>query len=357
MEGTQTKHNSVLEYLLDLNADHSKAFINSQRSRRIYRQNYKTEIAVMKCMDGRVHIPIYTNTPLGIIQPWRNIGGKFDLGWPHYKETIQDWTDYCVSKGRKSLVFTTYHYAKGFEGESAEIVTHRGCAGFGYNTKNAMAASLDLKEQFVNDFMNDSIYVVQCGVETDFNTLILHGDNGQTLDLSEVKFENDLEILAELHKMYPSFPNDVIADMLPLVKGNIQHTAMIKQSSRPKVDMEHKEKVLAFGRGFDWLHEPNLALIIGPYDIDLVDPIVKAAGLLLKNIKEGRVQEDEGLVLLASAIYMEEGSKERLAERKARTLAKHAWGVIEKHVPEVAKYFTVVTATCDLNTRKLNILD
>ncbi len=356
MEGTQTKHNSVLEYLLDLNADHSKEFINSQGTRRIYRQNHKTEMAVMKCMDGRVHIPVYTNTPLGIIQPWRNIGGKFDLGWPHYKETIQDWTDYCVSKGRKSLVFTTYHYAKGFDGESAEVITDRGCAGFEYDTEKAKAASLELKEQFVNDFMNDSIYVVQCGVETDFNTLILHGDNGQVLDLSDVKFENDDEILTTLHEMYPSFPADVIADMLPLVQNNIEHTAMIKKEGH-KVNIEHKEKVLAFGRGFDWLHEPNLALIIGPYDIDLVDPIAKAAGLLLKNIKEGRVSESEGLVLLASAIYMEEGSKQRLAERKARTLAKHAWGVIEKHVPEVAKYFTVVTATCDLTTRKLNILD
>jgi hypothetical protein len=357
MEGTQTKRNSVVEYLFDLNEQHSKAFINSQRSRRIYRVKHPTEIAVMKCMDGRVHIPVYTQTPLGIIQPWRNIGGKFDLGWPHYKETIQDWTDYCVSKGRKSLVFTTYHYAKGFEGESLEIIKYRGCAGFGYDTENAKAASLELKQQFVNDFMNDSIYVIQCGVETDFNTLIFHGDNGETLDLSEAKFDNEAEIIAKLQEMYPTFPIDVIKDIVPLVTGNIEHTAMIKKADRPKVDMEHKEKVLGFGRGFDSIHEPNFALIIGPYDIDLVTPIVKAAGLLLKNIKEGRVTEDEGLVLLACAIYSKAGSKQRLAERKARTLAKHAWRVIEEHVPEAAKYFKVVTVTCDLNTRKFNLLD
>lgn len=38
---------------------------------------------------GRAHQPsVDTHTPLGIIQPFRNLGGMFDLGWPHLGEVL-----------------------------------------------------------------------------------------------------------------------------------------------------------------------------------------------------------------------------------------------------------------------------
>jgi hypothetical protein len=68
-----------------------------------------------------------------------------------------------------------------------------------------------------------------------------------------------------------------------------------------------QEQVLAVGRGFDWLHLPNKALIVGPYrfvdfkhcckafrmtrfiSYNLGDPIATAGSLLLSNLKDGRI--------------------------------------------------------------------
>ena len=44
---------------------------------------HPTAIAVLKCMDGRFNISVATQTPPGIIQPFLNLGGIFDLGGPH----------------------------------------------------------------------------------------------------------------------------------------------------------------------------------------------------------------------------------------------------------------------------------
>lgn len=65
------------------------------------------------------------------------------------------------------------------------------------------------------------------------------------------------------------------ADLLPLVQGNIRHVAEVRGTAR-ELDIEHREWVLCLGRGFDWLHMPNQALIIGPYSPDLADPVRNA---------------------------------------------------------------------------------
>ena len=47
--------------------------------------------------------------------------------------------------------------------------------------------------------------------------------------------------------------------------------------------------MICLGRGFDFLHTPNLALIIGPYSPDLADPLRKAAGIIQSNMEAGRI--------------------------------------------------------------------
>jgi hypothetical protein len=42
-------------------------------------------------MDGRLNLPVMTQTAVGIIQPFRNLGGKFDLGWPFFQATLETW--------------------------------------------------------------------------------------------------------------------------------------------------------------------------------------------------------------------------------------------------------------------------
>ncbi|KFC49974.1 hypothetical protein DK37_23330, partial [Halomonas sp. SUBG004] len=64
---------------------------------------HPTSIVVMKCMDGRIHIPHATQTPLGIITPFRNLGGIFDLGWPYLGELLTETVLQATQSGRATL--------------------------------------------------------------------------------------------------------------------------------------------------------------------------------------------------------------------------------------------------------------
>ncbi len=346
-----------IEFLLEVNEKNSKEFLNQQAARVIYRRMYGTEFAALKCMDGRLLFPDLTQTPLGIIQPYRNLGGVFHLGWPFFQQAIEGWKKYSDSKDRDSVVFVTYHFSRGDK--------HRGCKGHGYDTDKARSSSLSLKKEF--DFVygdasmqgRNKLFAVQVGVETDWEALILHGEDGQTVDLSDIKETSDESISKLLISLYPSInavaPN-VIRDFIPLIRGNILHTQEIQAKNRPVQDADHREWIVAIGRGFDWLHEPNKALIVGPWQDNLSDPIRIAISLAKHNKEEGLLDGNK-IVLLTSGIYREtEGEEPRLAELKTRYLKDVAMAVIEKDFKELLPDIEVLMTTVDLNTRKINVI-
>lgn len=343
------RKSDLVQFLLDHNKEQSKIFSSpdSVLWRRQYRAKHPTEIAALKCMDGRLHLPVMTNTPLGIIQPFRNIGGIFDLGWPFFGVVLKDWVDYAVSRGRDSLILVTYHYSKGDK--------HRGCKGFGYDTEAAEAAATQLKAQIESVFGKGHavVYPVLIGIETDEDALILHGRNNKIMDLStQTNIDEDL-LLNELHSLFPDMKTQIVQDLLPLVVGNIGHIQEVRASGRKPVDSDHKEQILGIGRGFDWLHLHNKALLVGPFSYDLGDPIAKAAGILLDNLQKGRIPKQEGVVLLSSAVYRDEaGVEPGLSREKAISLAKFSFETIQNHVPELIPHLSMLVGTVDMNTRE-----
>jgi carbonic anhydrase len=67
-----------IDWLYDVARRYSAAYCDPEASmaRERHRARHPTAIAVLKCMDGRINIPIATNTPPGIIQPFRNLGAS-----------------------------------------------------------------------------------------------------------------------------------------------------------------------------------------------------------------------------------------------------------------------------------------
>lgn len=342
--------NTGIDYLLDLNTRHSQAFMDLATERRRYRGEHPTEIAALKCMDGRLHLPVMTQSALGIIQPFRNLGGIFNLGWPFFQATIDQWVDYSISRGRHCLVFVTYHFARGD--------THRGCRGFNYDTDAAKAAAINLKNQFDSVYgMGGAVVPIVCGIETDLDALILHGDDGRSIDLANAKESSQLELEEMLRSLYPSMPERVIRDLIPLIRGNIKHIAEIRTTNRPIEEAEHKEWVLGVGRGFDWLHVINTAFIVGPFDPNLSVAIETAGRLLKNNIDEGRIDAD-GVVLLTSAVYRDEAGPEyHLSREKALFLSKFALNIIKDKVPDLANHLQILTGRTNLNTRKFEVIE
>ena len=114
--------------------------------------------------------------------------------------------------------------------------------------------------------------------------------------------------------------------------------------------------MICIGRGFDWLHMPNLALIIGPYSPDLADPIRKAAGIIEANMQAGRIPDD-GFLLLAETPYHEVGVDHARIELKSRFLSGFAADVIRNEFPKLAEKMHVLTAVLAWHSRAMEIID
>ncbi len=319
-----------------------EAFLARER----YLALHPTAIAVMKCMDGRINIPVATNTPPGIIQPFRNLGGMFDMGWPHLGEVLAQYVQRMVRSGRRVLILITYHFSRGD--------VHRGCSGFNCDTEVAFAHTRQIQSQMEAIFgaAHGSVYPLICGFETDEDALLLHSSDGRILDLSgDISVD---ELMAELAIRFHDMPSDLRGDLLPLLAGNLSHIKGLRQERRSLV-VEHREWMICLGRGFDFLHTPNLALIVGPYSPDLADPIRKAAAIIERNMADGRIPDD-GFLLLASVPYDEIGVDRARAVMKSHFLSKFAAEVIEREFPDLAGKMIRHTAVLDWNTRRIEAL-
>jgi hypothetical protein len=339
-------------FILAHNKEQCAAFCSpcAALTRRMYRTKHPSEIIALKCMDGRLNLSVMTSTPPGIIKPYRNIGGKFDLGWPYFGRLILDDVEYAVCNGRPSIILATYHFSKGDH--------HRGCAGYNYDTDAARAGAVKLAEQFKIAFGDNHavVFPVIVGVETDEGGLVFHGKGKDTFDIANHTDMIEEDVRNHLRHMYPTTPAFIIEDLLPLVAGNQQYVQKIRAEKRPVEEMEHKEQIIAVGHGFDWLHLLNRALIIGPYDPHWEDAVATATKIIIGNMKAKRVAGDEEVLLLVSAPFRSVGANQGVAREKALYLAREAERVIHERAPQVAKKLKVLVGTVNMHTRAFEVL-
>lgn len=340
-----------IDWLYNLADRHGATFRGPEAwlARKRYLAEHPTAIAVLKCMDGRINLPVMTNTPPGILMPFRNLGGAFDLGWPHLGEVLAHHVQGWVNAGRRVLFLVTYHYSKGDP--------HRGCAGFNYDTEAAFAHTQVIRRQMEQIFGAEhaTIYPLICGIETDEDTIVVHGAGGEKLDLSLLTPDEALTLEPRLAALLPDMPAQMRADLLPLLRGNLETIARVREQAlrhERHLDIEHREWMICLGRGFDFLHTPNLALIIGPYSPHLDVPIGKAGGIIQANMRSGRIPDD-GFLLLASVPYMEIGMDRARAELKSLFLARFAAEVLRNEFPDLSKKMFIRTAVLDWHSRTL----
>ncbi|ARJ66688.1 hypothetical protein WV31_13915 [Magnetospirillum sp. ME-1] len=343
-----------IDWLFDLARRHGEVFRGPEAwlARQRYLAEHPTAIAVLKCMDGRINIPVATNTPAGILMPFRNLGGMFDLGWPHLGEVLAHHVTRMVDSGRRVLILITYHWSKGDP--------KRGCAGFGYDTEAAIAHTRQIRAQVEHIFGqgHGTVYPLVCGFETDEDALVIHGEGGAALDLATLSVPEAATLEPRLAALLPGMPAQMRADLVPLLRGNLEHIATVRDQTRRherSLDVEHREWMICLGRGFDFLHTPNLALIIGPYSPDLADPLRKAAAIIEDNMAAGRIPDD-GFLLLASVPYDEIGVDRARAELKSRFLSDFAAQVLRDEFPQLAAKMSKRTAVLDWRSRDLELL-
>jgi hypothetical protein len=345
-----------IDWLFDLAHRHGEVYRSDQatRAREQYLSRHTTAMVALKCMDGRINIPVATQTPTGIVMPFRNLGGMFNLGWPHLGEVLQQHVLSMIEQGRPVMLLITYHYSKGDPG--------RGCAGFGFNKAASVEHAWEIRKQVSQIFgpLHDRVYPLVCGFETDEDAITLHASpEGPSLNLADCVRCSEDDVAARVAELLPDMPQAMRADLLPLLMGNLDHIAQIRAQNEQQfrlLDIEHREWMICLGRGFDWLHTPNMALIIGPYSPNLGHPIRTAADIIAGNMKAGRIPDD-GFLLLASVPYDSVGPDKSRAQLKSQFLANFASEVIAEHRPQLAQIMRVKTAVLDWAGRELQPME
>jgi hypothetical protein len=259
-----------------------------------------------------------------------------------------------VQSGRQGLLMITYHFSRGDPA--------RGCAGFHYRTDDARAHTFQIREQVRQLFgggESPTIVPLVCGFETDEDALLLHGDDGSVLSMADLTPEDVPALPQRLAALLPGMPASVRADLLPLLRGNLAHVAetrRVRAADARALDIEHREWMLCVGRGFDWLHTPNLALIVGPYSPNLEGPILQAVRIVKANMRAGRIPDD-GFLLLASVPYEEVGVDRARAVLKSRFMARFAADAIRRHEPEMAQRMILRHSVLNWETRAMEHLE
>jgi len=335
----------LIEEIIRRNEEQANLFSSETQKRRQWFAEHPTALGALKCMDGRINLALLTNTPFGIFRPWRNIGGDFRVGWPVFATSLREWIKDSESEGRESILFVSYHWSVGEK--------HRGCRGFDYDLGKSKKRILDLKQKISEVFRHHRLWPLLIGIETDSNAILVHGDDTEVLDMREIK--NKSEISLRIRRMFPRMSSMMTLDLVVLLEGNFDYIAKTAAENRPAEDLVHRERILAIGQGFDWIHQYNQAIIIGPFDLNLTDPIEVGANLILKNFQEGRIKEKG--VLLTCAPYQNRWlDYQSLAAEKSRELADFAFRIFQKRLPTAVDFFVPLVGIVDIGTRRFTPL-
>lgn len=337
--------------LIGLNESHSRLFRESGAARIRHQTRSETEVGGSFCSDGRVNMALATQMPIGSIHKHRNIGAVFDLfEWPLYRQDVENFVLNSLRLGRRCLYLPSFHF-------SANDIK-RGCKGHKHDTSLAISNASSLAGQFKKMFIPDELGLLVIGINTDLDELVLLKRDGSLVHASSLMGLNDESLLDAVYQSNKHLPRAVAKDFLWLLKGNLNHIQELRQRPRGDFDNDHQESVVAIGQGLDWLYTYNLGLIVGPYDPNLGAAIKTAAEIVWDNIRQQRVNPDEGIVIIASAQYDSSiHFKRNGAIIWAKDLMRIANQIIANELPEFAEYADFMSVVTDLNTRQMEIIE
>ncbi len=334
------------QQILDINTQASEQYIADESARLRYWAKHTTFIACIKCMDGRVHFPSMTNTPVGIVKSFRAIGGKFNVWWPSFTGRVTKWTETAIANGSRTVIFVSYHYS--------ESDTHLGCAGWKYDTKAARAHAEELRNDLAYVF-GEELTAIVIGIETDRDILTLHSEKGD-LSGEQLIGKSEEEILALVGQSFPEMPIDVRKDIVPFLFGNAACVQELTKKPREAHLKNHNERIIAVGQGFDWLNRQNLALMINDADPNLAESVRVAANLIRKNLETAAAGDDA--TIFTNIVYRAPGTDYRQAVARSKGLLAFVKKALQESHPDLiasGRLHTIASVTWEPN-KKIEIL-
>jgi len=344
------------QWIIDINRKHSDDFQNNELSRIAFKKQHPTEHISFLCMDGRIDLSEIIKAIPGIFRTYRHGGAAYDIGWPLFGDDLIDNVRRNAAEGKITAIWIGLHLA-------SSGIEHRGCKAFGYNLTNDLAFKKNLRDR-INYVFGDSamVYPFIVAIDTDTKCLVFYSHDTESMFSTNELTDGSIEsISARLMQLYPDMPASMVADIAFFVQNNLKVRDEWK-SSPVEDDLTHNEFIVGSGKGisFDWLHELNSALIIGPYKPSDSAIFKVAFNLIIDNMKTDKIANTD-FILLLSAIY-DSKIKERQAREQVKYLRDAALEILndKDNPPELkelaGKCFPMMVIV-DKHTQLLTVVD
>lgn len=140
------------------------------------------------------------------------------------------------------------------------------------------------------------------------------------------------------------------------MRGNAAHAEEIRDAERPDLELGHRERIVAIGQGFDWLHRANYALIVNDLDPQMDDAIGKAVGIIKYNRDKKRVPASGALLFASVCYYTRQDHHRNAAIARAKYPTRLGLESIRRFHPDAEDFFHPLTAVVNWDTRSLEIV-
>ncbi len=340
-------------HVVTLYEQQSRLYQQDETQRRRYFSKHPTFFGCLKCMDGRVEIPTMTKTARGIVKPYRAIGGKFELFWPAFQNSISHWIKNAAAHGEHSCILLTSHFCS--------VKRELGCKGW-ENDRDAARRHMEMLARQMGEDYGEQLVAIPTSVDTAFDELILHGPRGDISGAS-LRDKDIATIRKDIRRAFPQMPIQVIKDLAPFLHGNAQRVTELKSNPRSIQEMEHDERVIAIGEGFDGLTTDNFALMNSDVNPNLDSALVIAAQIIEQKVVSSAIQamvftniffgSDRGI------LHNLPGMDKRCAVRRSRGLQEFAQNHIRKQCPALWRSGRLhfLTAVTRESTRELEVIE
>lgn len=258
------------------------------------------------------------------------------------------------------MFICSYHYSSSNE--------HLGCAGWKYKTNDALADQKRIKKDLEFNFGKSNLPVI-IGFETDSGGITFNSDvDGSSFVVTkETKID---QAKTWLTRNLSNLSSDHLSDLMVLVEGNIKYQNSEKKIKISKEELNHTETCVGYGTGIPVYYQSpsietqareNFILAVGPWSDHDVTHIETALDLLTGNVNEGRVNLEDGICLIASCSYLEDGPKRNHAATLSLGFLKTIMQAIESKADKgiFLPYFekiVLVQQIVDERNRKVDFL-
>ena len=329
---------TTCDVLQRVNQNVSAEFVQQYSARQQFRQEHRTELLWLRCMDSRANPSyIFQGVPVGIWRSYQNMGAKFSVRlWRLFHDNLKREVEYLKEHDRTALFVIADHFS---------AVKEFGCKGHDYEQARARAANAATR------FQLDSMFDIEPGrgdvaaicvsINTDNDSIIFLNRAGEELNTLSMLRKSNQKIIESIDKFYrKELSLRIRQDLGRYAVYNVRHVEKVTQFTRTLTERSHHESVIVYGESPEAFCLRGEGLTISPYipPSEFFPAMKGAIGILDANREQYGLRPQRKFVFVAAAPYYPDPKNPQATEKRAGEAKVWARALADRGVLAVREY-------------------